>query len=285
MNRIILSFLLFTTSCTTSFKPKNQSIFVSIVPLKYIVEQIVAPGSSVEVLAPETASPESYEPTVRQIQALADARAYITTGLIDFEQTLLEKIPEAAPKTPVCNVSQPIELLHIAQSEKHAHGGIDPHIWLSPRRVAVIGKEVADFLGKLEPDSAAIYRQRAEIFAVRIDTLDHRFQRVAQKAKRKQFAIGHTALTYFADDYGLQQIAVEADGKEPSVMNIKQLVDSLQKADIRTVFFQPQTSDAATQAIVRELPNGRAIEFDPLAAEWMDNMSRLADSLQVILNE
>lgn len=285
MNRIILSFLLFTTSCTTSFKPKNQSIFVSIVPLKYIVEQIVAPGSSVEVLAPETASPESYEPTVRQIQALADARAYITTGLIDFEQTLLEKIPEAAPKTPVCNVSQPIELLHIAQSEKHAHEGIDPHIWLSPRRVAVIGKEVADFLGKLEPDSAAIYRQRAEIFAARIDTLDHRFQRVAQEAKRKQFAIGHTALTYFADDYGLQQIAVEADGKEPSAMNIKQLVDSLQKADIRTVFFQPQTSDAATRAIVRELPNGRAIEFDPLAAEWMDNMSRLADSLQVILNE
>ena len=277
MNRIILLFLLITTSCTTSFKPKDQSIFVSIVPLKYIVEQIVAPGSSVEVLAPETASPESYEPTVRQIQALADARAYITTGLIDFEQILLEKIPEAAPKTPVCNVSQPLELLHIAQ--KHAH------IWLSPRRVAVIGKEVADFLGKLEPDSAAIYRQRAEIFAARIDTLDHRFQRVAQEAKRKQFAIGHTALTYFADDYGLQQIAVEADGKEPSAMNIKQLVDSLQKADIRTVFFQPQTSDAATRAIVRELPNGRAIEFDPLAAEWMDNMSRLADSLQVILNE
>lgn len=250
-----------------------------------MVEQIVAPGSSIEVLAPETSSPESYEPTVRQIQGLADSRAYITTGLIDFEQSLLEKIPEVAPKTPVLDLSQRIEGISASFSDHtHAHG-IDPHIWLSPRRVARIGQEIAQSLGQLEPDSAEVYRERAQAFAARIDTLDRRFRQIAEQAKRKQFAIGHTALTYLADDYGLEQIAIEANGKEPSAMLIKQLIDSLQKAKIRAVFFQPQTSDAATQAIVRELPGGRAVEFDPLAPDWMTNMFRLADSLQVILNE
>lgn len=285
MNRIILIFTLFTISCTRSFKPDNQPIFISIIPLKYITEQIVTPGTSIEVLAPETTSPESYEPTVRQIQGLADARAYITTGLIDFEQSLLEKIPEVAPKTPVLDLSQRIEGISASFSaHTHAHD-IDPHIWLSPRRFALMGKEIAHFLGELEPDSAEAYRKRAEIFAARIDTLDHRFRQIAQGAAHKRFAIGHTSLTYFADDYGLQQIAVETDGKEPSALMLRQLIDSLRKEGIRAVFFQPQTSDAATRAIVRELPDGRAVAFDPLAPDWLSNMSRLADSLQIILNE
>ena len=63
------------------------------------------------------------------------------------------------------------------------------------------------------------------------------------------------------------------------------MIDSLREEGIRAVFFQPQTSDAATRAIVRELPDGRAVEFDPLAPDWLNNMSRLADSLQIILNE
>lgn len=286
MRRIIPILSLFLIGCGQSSQPKSEVIYVSIAPLKYVVEQIADSGTRIEVLVPETSSPESYSPTVQQIKALSDAQAYISTGLIDFEQTLQGKIAEIAPNTTLIDLSENVDVLEgdCNHSGSHEHG-IDPHIWLSPKIVSGMGRRIAAYLSKINPDSAPVYQERADIFARRIDSLDTYINRAAKGAKRKQFAIGHTSLTYFADDYGLEQIAIEADGKEPSVKVMKRLVDSLQHMGIKAVFFQRQTTDAAARTIARELSGGRTIEFDPLAPDWMGNMYRLADSLQVILNE
>lgn len=239
------------------------------------------------MLVPETSSPESYSPTVQQIKALSDAQAYISTGLIDFEQALQEKIAHIAPNTTLIDLSETVDVLERGcghSHDNHEHG-IDPHIWLSPKIVREMSDRIADYFSDLEPDSARVYQERANIFTQRIDTLDAYIRQALTDAKRNQFAIGHTSLTYFADDYGLEQIAIEADGKEPSVKVMRQLVDSLQRLGIQTVLFQRQTTDAAARTIARELPGGRTVEFDPLAPDWMGNMYRLADSLRVILNE
>lgn len=262
-------------------------IYVSIAPLKYVVEQIADSDTRVEVLVPETTSPESYSPTVQQIKALSEAQAYVSTGLIDFEQALAGKIGEIAPNTILLNLSDEVDVLEGdcgSQHDGHSHG-IDPHIWLSPRLVSGMGHRVAGLLSQFRPDSTSAYQQRASLFSKRIDSLDRYIRQVTENAKRNRFAIGHTSLTYFADDYGLKQIAIEADGKEPSVKVMKQLVDSLKKTGIKAVFFQRQTTDAAARTIARELPEGRTVEFDPLAPDWMGNMYRLADSLQVMLND
>lgn len=278
---------LFLISCTHSTKPAGEVIYVSIAPLKYVVKQIADSGTRIEVLVPETTSPESYEPTVQQIKALSTAQAYISTGLIDFEQALEGKIREIAPNTVYLNLSEGVDVLEGTCSHGHAghDHGIDPHIWLSPRLVKDMAIRTATLFGQFYPDSATVYEKRAAVFSQRIDSLDTYIRQALDGSKRKEFAIGHTSLTYFADDYGLEQIAIEADGKEPSVKAMKQLVDSLQKSGLKAVLYQRQTSDAAARTIARELPGGRAVEFDPLAPDWMENMSRLTDSLQVILNE
>lgn len=287
MKRIIPILSLFLIGCSQSSKPKDEVIYVSIAPLKYVVEQIADSGTRIEVLVPETSSPESYSPTVQQIKALSDAKAYISTGLIDFEQALQEKIAEIAPNTALIDLSENVDVLdgNCSHSHDNHEHGIDPHIWLSPKVVSGMGRRVAAYLSEAKPDSAAVYTRRAHDFARQIDSLDAYIRGALTKAKRNQFAIGHTSLTYFADDYGLEQIAIEADGKEPSVKVMKQLVDSLQHMGVKAVFFQRQTTDAAARTIARELPGGRTVEFDPLAPDWMGNMYRLADSLQVILNE
>ncbi len=289
ITRLALLLPLFLVGCTVVIQPKKEVVFVSIPPLRWVVAQIVDTATTrIEVFVPESSSPESYEPTVRQIRALADAKAYISIGLIDFEQVLEGQIKEIAPKTPLLNLaaSAGIEPLpEIRHHQDQQHDLQDPHIWLSPRRMATIGQEVARFLGELTPDSASAYRDRAQKLVERIDTLDDRLDRIAHTARRKQFAIGHPALGYLADDYGLQQIVIEDEGKEPSVRMMKQLVDSLQRTGVKSVLYQRQTSDAAARAIAREVAGGRAVMFDPLVEKWLDNMHELADTLQVILNE
>lgn len=287
MKKLIPIISLLLVACGQSSKPKDEVIYVSIAPLRYVVEQIASPGTRVEVLVPETTSPESYEPTVQQIKALADARLYISTGLIDFEQALAGKIGDIAPNTVILDLSEGVETVagHCGHGHDDHHHGVDPHIWLSPRIVKQMGGSIATQLQQLHPDSAQVFQQRTEQFAAQIDSLDNHIRQALGGTQRNSFAIGHTSLTYFANDYGLRQIAIENEGKEPSVKTMKQLVDSLQRLGVKGVLYQRQTSDAAAQTIARELPGGHAIEFDPLAPDWLSNMYRLADSLQVILNE
>lgn len=288
MKRFIILSSLFLVACGGSPKQSNEVIYVSIAPLEYVVRQIADSGTQVKVLVPETTSPESYEPTVQQIKGLADARAYISTGLIDFEQALATKIQDIAPNTVMVDLSENVDVLegHCGHEagEGHEHG-IDPHTWLSPKIVKGMGARMAELLTEFKPDSAAVYTARAEQFGRRVDSLDSYIREAVAGAKRNGFAIGHTSLTYFADDYGLIQIAVEEEGKEPSVRKMKLLVDSLQGLGIKAVFYQRQTSDAAARTVAAELPRGRAVEFDPLAPDWMGNMYRLADSLRVALND
>lgn len=288
MKRIIPLLTLFLIGCGQKSEPDEEVIYVSIEPLKYVVEQIADSGTRIEVLVPETTSPESYEPTVQQIKALSDAEAYVSTGLIDFERALYDKIRDIAPNTAVLDLSTDIDVLegdcNHSRDGHHRHG-IDPHIWLSPEIVGGMGYRIAELLTAYRPESASVYKERADLFKARVDTLDRYIRLAFSGAKRNTFAIGHTSLTYFANDYGLNQIAVEVDGKEPSVKAMKQLVDSLQRMGVKAVLFQRQTSDAAARTIARELPGGRAVEFDPLATDWLGNMYRLTDSLRVILND
>lgn len=291
MKQLIPILSLFLIACSSTPKSDSEVIYVSIAPLKYVVEQIADSGARIEVLVPETSSPESFEPTIQQIRDLTRASMYVTTGLLDFERALAVKIPEIAPQTSVVNLSEGIEVLEGSCSHDHstdnAHAGhgVDPHIWLSPRLVAGMGEQIAAQLGALHPQSKAVYAERAALLTQRIDSLDNHIQQQLQGSQRRAFAIGHTSLSYFARDYGLEQIAIEVDGKEPSVKAMKTLIDTLQGRGVRTVLYQLQTSDAAARTIARELPGGRAVVFDPMSEAWMANMYRLADTLQVILNE
>lgn len=280
----ILAVAVVLTACGTNSKSRH-TVYVSIPPLRYMVEQIVDPDIRVEVLVPETGSPETYEPTPRQIQALVSSPVYIATGLIDFEQILEHNIQDMAANTVYLDLSSEMELIHgtCSHSGRHHHA-VDPHIWLSPVIMKEMGFKTADLLSRLDPGSADDYQNRAALFAEKIDTLDQYIQNVLTDTKRRSFAIGHSSLTYFARDYGLEQIAVEADGKEPGAKAMTELVDSLKSKGITTVFYQRQTADAAAKAIARELPGGQTVAYDPLAEDWLDNMYRLADMLKESLN-
>ena len=113
-------------SCAQPAQPEEETLYVSILPLKSIVGGIVGDDFDVRVLVPAGASPETFEPTPRQFVDLNRARLIFNVGLIDFETTLLGKI-EARDK--VVDLSRGIDL--IAGSCSHAHNKVaradEPH--------------------------------------------------------------------------------------------------------------------------------------------------------------
>ena len=116
---------MFATACSEKQRPSKE-IIVSIEPLRYLVEQITQGAVEVGVLVPAGASPETFDPTPRQMAEVEDAKLLLTTGLIDFEKNLLERIGD---KNKMVDLSRGVDLIEGEHShaeathEHHNHHG------------------------------------------------------------------------------------------------------------------------------------------------------------------
>ena len=276
--------LLLAGGCTPSPVTGEKNITVSILPVKYFIDRVSAGDFDVTVLVPPGTGPETYEPTPIQMKEAVRSRAYFHTGLIDFEQALIESITENSEAIQVVNLSEGLSLiegtcLHNHEHAGHAHThGIDPHIWLSPARVKTMVYKIEKTLSTLMPDSAMKYRQNTIDFISSIDSLDLHNKSSFQMLAKNTILIYHPSLTYYAADYGLNQIAIEQEGKEPSVGQFKQLLKQAENQGIKTVFFQEELHAPTVKAFVQE--NGlMAVSFNPLAYDWLENMKIITKNI------
>lgn len=275
---VTLSVLLFTACGTGKIRNNRGGVYVSIAPIAYLVERIADTTITVGILVPETTSPETYEPTTLQIQKLSESRAYIHTGLIDFEKELAGSISELSDSMVILNLSEGVELItgscsHGGDHAGHAHG-TDPHVWLSPRLMRGFAEQIALTLTDLYPENGELYRANLVLLHHEIDSLD----RYIGSKKLEKFAIAHPSLTYYARDYGVEQYAIEIEGKEPSIAQMKELVEQLKSQKVTKILTQKQTSDAAAVTIAREV-GAQVVEFDPVAKEWLDNMYYITNQI------
>ena len=184
-------------ACHAEPKKQQTEIVVSIAPLKYIVEQITASDFHIEVLVPAGTSPETFDPTPRQMQSVQDASLLFTTGLIEFEQNIVERLED---KSNIVSISHGIDLIEGAHSHDHDeheahsahthahHHGTDPHIWTSPRELKIMAHNAHEAIMQHYPDSAK-YTAAYNDFIARLEDLDTMCQQMCEASSTKAFVI------------------------------------------------------------------------------------------------
>lgn len=249
-------------------------IYVSIPPLEEMVRKIVDSNVQVKVLLPPGTSPETYEPTPQQIKELSDAQGFVHLGKITFEQVMADKLAEAAPDTRQYDLSA---------ADGISPDSTDPHVWLSPR---LFRSMTLLFSRMIEgrTDEPTRYSERCGIYCRQIDSLEQYISLRLEGSKRRVFVVNHPALSYFANDFGLVQLSIEHDGKEPGAQGLAELIRTLKQNGVRTVLYERQDNPVAAQVLAREI-GGRTLVYDPLPPEWLKTMYQLADTLHVLLNE
>jgi zinc transport system substrate-binding protein len=85
----------------------------------------------------------------------------------------------------------------------------------------------------------------------------------------------HPSYGYFADRYGLIQIAVETEGKEPGAKKLGDLIRQATADGARAIFVQAQFVSKTARAVAREL-NIEVIQLDPLARDYLKNLIDIA---------
>ncbi|VEN73325.1 Cation ABC transporter substrate-binding protein [Candidatus Desulfarcum epimagneticum] len=277
-------------SGTGSEKPV---VFVSVAPQRYFVRRIAADTLDVRIMAPPGASPATYEPRPRQMAALSKAKIYFAIG-VPFEKIWLKKIAASNPDMRIVDTSAGVEKKPMDVFHDHHHGHdhesgapgvlMDPHIWTSPPLVAKQARHILAALGEMDPGRRPFYEKNAAAFIKRLEELDADFRKIFKKSTGMGFMVFHPSWGYFARAYGLRQIPVEVEGKEPKAPQLKQLILKAGRMGVKVIFAQPQFSSKSAERVAREI-GARVVFADPLAENWFQNMRETAAKFQQAARE
>lgn len=270
---IALASIMLLGGCKERSKQENV-MYVSIAPIKYIVEQIVGDDFRIEVLVPAGASPETFEPTPRQFIELNTSRLIFSTGLLDFERALLNKVEN---RTKIIDLSRGIHPIAGTCSHTHhghhCHHGIDPHIWCSPKELQTMAENTFSAIRTEMPDSIK-YEERYNILCQKLLDLDEEVAEMCRYARLPYFVIYHPALTYFARAYGIEQVAIESEGKEAGVKRIGNIIDKARKDGVTKVLYQSEFPKSSVEAICEEI-GAEAVEINPLQENIIENLREI----------
>lgn len=286
-------------------------VFVSIVPQKFFVKQIGKGLVHVQVMVKPGASPATYEPKPKQMADLSKAVIYFSIG-VPFENSWLKKIAAANPQMKIVHTDHGIEKIPMAAHEHnderehykkgdhhresqdqdqagherdvkhHEHGILDPHIWLSPPLVKMQAHTILYALQQVDPSHKTTYEANYNEFLSRIDELDHQLNAMFEAEQGLRFMVYHPAWGYFADAYGLKQVPIEIEGKNPKPSQLKELIENAREKEIRVIFVQPQFSTKSAELVAKEI-DGQVVFADPLAEDWLSNMREVAEKFKSAL--
>ena len=268
---------------------KKLAVFVSIPPQKYFLHQIGKQRVDVQVMIQPGASPATYEPKPRQMAAISRTHIYFAIG-VPFEKTWLKKIAAANPDMQVVHTDHGIQKIRMAtnhtESERHRekdhHGELDPHIWLSPTLVMTQARTILNALVEIDPDHRAVYEANTKVFISKLAALDDELKNIFAGRQGFQFMVFHPSWGYFARAYGLQQVPVEIEGKNPKAAQLKVLIEHAKKKHINIIFVQPQFSSRSAGLLAKEI-GGQVIFADPLSPDWSANLYEVAQKFKVAL--
>lgn len=310
LSAILFLGLIGTALCVGKETPAKLKAFVSILPQKYFLESIGGDLVDVNVLVGPGRSPATYEPTPRQMAELSKAKVFFRIG-VPFENSLIPKIKSLFKNVTMVDTRKGITLRQMDSDhpderheadEHHGKGGTgdhpaqrtdtdhhheagapDPHLWLDPVLVKVQAKTICDALIKLDPKNAGLYKKNLKSFEDDLDRVHAKIGKALAPVKGKKLFVFHPAYGYLADRYGLEQVAVETGGKEPSARQLASLIDRAKKSGAKVIFMQPQFDKRTAETIAKSI-GGAVVSLDPLGADYIRNLEEMASRIESALS-
>lgn len=266
-------------------------VIVSIAPQKEMLESILGADVEVLLMVPENMDPHQYSPTPSQLLKVASADVYFTVGSgIEFEELNLATIKETNPDMEVVDLSFGIDIVSFEDHkgdhdheddsvfEVHTTEGTDPHIWLSPYNMKIMAENVLNFLEEEGYDDIDFFRENAFTYQERIDSMIDEIDEMLENSTLESFMTYHAAWGYFADAFGLEQIPVESEGKEPGPQGVADLIEQAKEENITVFLVEPQFDSSSARQIADEI-GGSVITADPLAYNYIDALIEIAGKM------
>lgn len=246
-------------------------LYAGIPPIAFLAERLGGSFVRVRTIAGASMDPHTFEPTPRQVLALGKARAFFIVGL-PFERVLAKRLQQSYPNLEVVDLAQYIQ------------EGQDPHVWLSPQRLNGIAKTIASALVQMLPSKEQEVHKRLSLFLTEAESLEGEVKNMLAPYKGRAFLVYHPAFGHFAENFGLRQLSIEEEGKEPTPKRLQAVVVQAKKEHIRIVIVQPRL-DFREARLVAQALDAKLVSVNDLDYDVFDTIRKLGRVLSGALGD
>jgi zinc transport system substrate-binding protein len=282
---------LFLVGCSTQTNSDSDSdsftVAVSFFPYYEFTRAVIGDSGEVYVIVPASVEPHDYEPSIRDIERLQNARALVVSGT-HFESYEDQFEANVRAGTVIIHASEGLHLLegvHHSHDDDHTdddsdgsedldshdsdenvdeygidvhdydNDGRDPHVWVSLQNAMVITQNIADELSEARPELASVYQQNAALFIAEVASLEAEYARVLATCEHRDLFVTHNAFAYLARDYDLEVISISglSHDVEPSPQQLAELIEEARYHGVRAIFSEELVSDSVAQTIANEV--------------------------------
>lgn len=257
----------------TSEESEKISVAVSIIPQKAFIEAIAKDKVDVVTLIPKGASPENYEPTPKQRIEFENSKLYFSIGVPSEEFYILPMLNKNTKAIYLADeINKTYPAIYIGDEK-------DPHIWLSPKRVLLMIDIMVRELSLIDSDNSQFYKDNAKEYKDKINNAINDINNSLSSYSNNSFLVYHPAFNYFAQDFNLNMISIEQEGKEITPKSLIQTIDLAKSLNIKDIYYQAEIASEKSIAISKEL-GGDAILLDPLSYNYVDNLVVMANKFK-----
>jgi zinc transport system substrate-binding protein len=265
--------------------PTRLVVATSIPPHTWLIEEIGGDRVEVHTVLRPGESPTTHQPSDAQVSRVLSSRVFFRCG-VPFESgawfralgghiEIVDLRDGVAIRTMESHTHEGVA---VGEGSQPSGAAVDPHIWLSPRRLMVQARLVAATLQRLDPDHARDYAARLAGLIAELEELDAWIKNTLAPYRGRAFVVFHPSWGYFADDYGIRQIAIEIEGKEPSDAELTKLQEETRALAVSVVFVQPQIAGKSARAVAGAL-GARLETLDPLAPDIVANLRHVTATI------
>lgn len=256
-------------------KQDRHVVLVTLSPYASFVKSMAEDLVQVETLIPEGANPHLYEAPPQLVEKHRRASLWLYVGE-NFDKRMLQVLKESSSPIKAINLAEGVDLIGECGCHHHAESSQDLHIWMSPSVVKKQIVAIKEALIELCPESAALLEQRADVLSEQLEKVH---LSIEQRLKEKQGAVllvAHPAFAYFCREYGLEQLSIEIEGKEPRPQDLERLVDRLRLSPAQVIITEPQHSSKGAEALGAHL-HIPIQEINPYSEKYFETLEQLVN--------
>ncbi|MEC1154885.1 metal ABC transporter solute-binding protein, Zn/Mn family [Cytobacillus horneckiae] len=284
---LLIPFIMVMAACAspTAEEQNNEeklTVYSTVYPLQYFTERIGGELVDVKTIYPPGADEHTFEPSQKEMIAIADADLFIYLGLglegfvdnakntlknenvtmipagenIHLEEAKTEDEHEGHSHEEHGEEEHDHDHAHGEDGhEHHHHGDVDPHVWIDPLYSKELAESIKNALIDKMPEEEKTLNANYEKLAAELDELNNEFTKVTNEAKNKKFIVSHAAFGYWEERYGLEQISISglSTSSEPSQKELQKIIDDAKEHNLDYIFFEQNVSSKLTEIIQTEI--------------------------------
>ena len=256
---------------------KGFKVMTTFLPITLFTRAVAGDCADVTALIPPNTGPHDFQSKPGDLAALREARVLVKNGL--GMEAFLEKLVSSSGNSQlvvidssrgIATIDSPEEPGHTEaehgkeQGHGHAHGEVNPHIWLDPLRAVQQVENIRDGLVKADPSCAEGYRRNAEAFTTQLRALNTELAGQLKPFQGKTFVAFHDFAPYFAERFGLKaEFLVDVPEINPSPADLQRVSEIVERTQLRALLTEPQDGNRSFNALAKDLGVTISV-FDPM---------------------